>query len=319
MIRDDTVMELAQAAVERNPVRTRQLLERIAEQQEQGSRNGRLGPRIRHLLSRYGGLEPGNLRGSKLIETLTTEQSLSDLILEENTKQEIEDLIEENVRQPELEQADLEPRHSLLLIGPPGNGKTSVARGIANRLERPLHRVTYGKTISSLLGESIAHIDQIFEVAESHPCVLLMDEMETIGAERGAGHDTGEMRRVTAGLLIRMEETPWSTLVIGATNHPELLDRAAWRRFEVRLELTAPNGDEATRYLAGTLGTRIKSNERERWDAALAGLSYGELEQLARRLLRRRVLTTKETRGTDLEEITEGRRRIAGPKAGRTA
>ena len=319
MIRDDTAIELARAAIERNPLRTRQLLERIAKEQDTNGRSGKLGAKLRHLLRHLqhsGQWQPGTFRGEKLVETLDVQQTLENIVLEPETHEEIEELLEENVRQEELAKAGLEPRHTVLLIGPPGNGKTSVAQAMAKRLGRPLHRIGYGKLIGSLLGETIAHVDQIFELAESHPCVLLMDEVETISAERGSAHDAAEMRRVTATLLIRMEETPWTTMVVGATNHPELLDRAAWRRFEVRLELNAPQPPAAARYMAGALGATIDNNEQVKWSAALAGLSYAELGQLAQRLLRRRVLFPKRGARTQLEELTEGRRRIAGPSAG---
>ena len=113
-----------------------------------------------------------------------------------------------------------------------------------------------------------------------------------------------------------MEETPLDHDG-GRRNEPP---RAARPRglatVEVRLELNAPQPPAAARYMAGALGATIDNNEQVKWSAALAGLSFAELEQLAQRLLRRRVLFPKRGARTQLEELTEGRRRIAGPAAG---
>ena len=81
----------------------------------------------------------------------------------------------------------------------------------------------------------------MFEFSASHPCVVFVDELEGMAAERTTPHEVGEMKRVTGTLLTRIETMPWQTLIVGATNHGEMLDRAAWRRFEVVLTLNPPS------------------------------------------------------------------------------
>ena len=101
--------------------------------------------------------------------------------------------------------------------------------------------------ISSYLGETASRLKRIADYAKTTPCVLFFDEFDAIGKERGDIHETGEIKRVVSTLLMQIDELPSYTLVAAATNHPELLDRAAWRRFQVRVQLKLPNHKELAR------------------------------------------------------------------------
>jgi len=94
--------------------------------------------------------------------------------------------------------------------------------------------------IGSYLGETAARLKRVFDYARTTPCVLFFDEFDAIGKERGDTHETGEIKRVVSSLLMQIDELPSYTIVAAATNHPELLDRAAWRRFQLRLALPRP-------------------------------------------------------------------------------
>jgi SpoVK/Ycf46/Vps4 family AAA+-type ATPase len=175
-----------------------------------------------------------------LLQEISPKKFLDDLILPEDVKQVCLDLVEEHHRSDLLRSYNLEPRNRILLIGPPGNGKTSLAEAIAESLMIPLYIVRYEGVVGSYLGETAVRLRRLIDHASTRRCVLFFDEFETLGKERGDTHETGEIKRVVSSLLTQMDSLPSHVVVIGATNHPELLDRAVWRRFQVRMNLPEP-------------------------------------------------------------------------------
>ena len=165
---------------------------------------------------------------------------LEDLFLPELCERACRELIEEQQRASLLRSHSLEPRHRLLLVGPPGNGKTSLAEAIAEALAVPFFVVRYDAIIGSFLGETASRLRRVFDYARTTPCVLFFDEFDAVGKERGDVNETGEIKRVVTSLLMQVDALPSYTVVIAASNHSELLDRAVWRRFQFRLELPAP-------------------------------------------------------------------------------
>ena len=192
---------------------------------------------------------PGRQRQQFLIES-TPRKRLADLVLTDPARRTCEELIEEQHRASVLRAHALEPRHRILLVGPPGNGKTSLAEAIAEALATPFFVVRYEALIGSFLGETASRLKRVFDYARTTPCVLFFDEFDTVGKERGDVHETGEIKRVVSSLLMQVDDLPSYTVVVAATNHAELLDRAAWRRFQVRLALDPPTRHELTAYLA---------------------------------------------------------------------
>jgi SpoVK/Ycf46/Vps4 family AAA+-type ATPase len=134
------------------------------------------------------------------------------------------------------------------LVGPPGNGKTSLAEAVAEALAVPFFVVHYETMIGSFLGETAGRLKRVFDYARTTPCVLFFDEFDAVGKERGDIHETGEIKRVVTSLLMQIDDLPSYTIVIAATNHAELLDRAVWRRFQLRLGLPTPTTKELTGY-----------------------------------------------------------------------
>lgn len=175
-----------------------------------------------------------------LLYEIEPRRKMDSLFLEEATLQAVSELIEEQGRKDILRSYGLEPRHRVLFSGPPGNGKTSLAEGIASELMVPLFVVRYEAVIGSFLGETSGRLKRLFDFARTHQCVLFFDEFDTLGKERGDTHETGEIKRVVSSLLLQIDSLPSHVVVITATNHAELLDRAVWRRFQLRLNLPAP-------------------------------------------------------------------------------
>ncbi|MBA3068962.1 MAG: AAA family ATPase [Hyphomonas sp.] len=152
-------------------------------------------------------------------------------------------LIEEQRRADLLRSQGMQPRHRVLLSGPPGNGKTSLAEAIAEAVAVPLLTVRYDALVGSYLGETNARLARLFEYARTTPCVLFFDEFDAVGKERGDVHETGEIKRVVSFLLMQLDQLPSYVIVVAATNHAELLDRAVWRRFQLRIDMPTPSPD----------------------------------------------------------------------------
>ena len=183
---------------------------------------------------------PNNSPSGSLVAEIVPERRIGDLLLPVNVTEVIHDLVEEQHRADLLRSHNIEPRNRVLLAGPPGNGKTSLAEAIADALNAPLVMVRYEGIIGSYLGETAQRIGQVFEYARSRRCVLFFDEFDTVGKERGDRQETGEIKRVVSSLLLQIDALPSYVVVVTASNHPELLDRAVWRRFQIRLELPMP-------------------------------------------------------------------------------
>lgn len=238
---------------------------------------------------------PGSSPQKDLIVETTPERSLESLILADSIREQLREFIEEQHRSELLHAHGLGPRHSILLAGPPGNGKTSVAEALAFELMVPLIAVRYESIIGSFLGETAGRLRALIDYAKTRRCVLFFDEFETLGKERGDTHETGEIKRVVSSLLLQLDELPDYVVVVAASNHAELLDRAVWRRFQMRLELPRPTRSQLTAYITA-IGERCNVKfglAAETIAKRLLGLSFAEVEEFCLGVVRRAVLDQK--------------------------
>ena len=235
-------------------------------------------------------------KGREFISEIVPKRTLSDMVLSKDCRMAVDQLIEEQQRSSLLHVHGLNPRHRILLVGPPGNGKTSLAEAIAEALAVPFFVVRYEAMIGSFLGETATRLKRVFDYVRTTPCVLFFDEFDAVGKERGDVHETGEIKRVVTSLLMQVDELPSYTVVIAATNHSELLDRAVWRRFQFRLELPAPNEKELNEYFESFLRSLNKSSgvAASRIVRRLGAISYAEAEEFSLDVRRRDVMTMKE-------------------------
>ncbi|MET4451897.1 ATP-binding protein [Bradyrhizobium sp. RT3b] len=245
-------------------------------------------------------------------------RTLGDLLLPTVTREVCEALIEEQRRADVLRSHGLEPRHRVLLAGPPGNGKTSLAEAIAEALSVPLLTVRYESIIGSFLGETASRLRRVFDFARTTPCVLFFDEFDVIGKERGDIHETGEIKRVVSSLLLQMDDLPSWTVIAAATNHPELLDRAAWRRFQLRLELPAPGERQISNFIAMYFKDRPLPDlgrSPDQLARALRGSSLAEVEDFCTNIVRRFVLSLGAGRPSEIveHELRVWRSRVSAP------
>ena len=183
----------------------------------------------------------GQANGRDAILELEPRIQMDQLLLPLPARESGRQLIEEHARADVLRASGYEPRHRVLLSGPPGNGKTSFAEAIAEALGLPFFVVRYDALIGSFLGETNTRLRRLFDYVRTQPSVLFFDEFDAIGKERGDTHETGEIKRVVSFLLMQLDQLPSYVIVCAATNHGELLDRAVWRRFQMRLSFPAPD------------------------------------------------------------------------------
>jgi len=235
-------------------------------------------------------LNPVN--GREAILEMTARLRLDDLLLPLPAQQSGRQLMEEHHRADVLRASGYEPRHRVLLSGPPGNGKTSFAEAIAEGLGLPFYIVRYDALIGSYLGETNARLRKLFDYVRTTPSVLFFDEFDAIGKERGDTHETGEIKRVVSFLLMQLDQLPSYVVVIAATNHGELLDRAVWRRFQMRLAMPAPQRKEVTVFLDRILSEwpDMPKMTPGKIAAKLGKVSYAEALDFCQNVRRRQIL-----------------------------
>lgn len=180
----------------------------------------------------------------------------------DRTKIVLDDLVEKQVtnfidlvnQRTELLNAGVEIRLSMLLYGAPGCGKTSIAHYISEKTGLPLLIVRLDSLISSLLGSTAKNIRKIFEYAEGRPCILFLDEFDAIAKARDDAHELGELKRVINSLLQNIDSMSPDSVLMAATNHAELLDKAVWRRFQTTIEIGNPNNEIKQQILRTQIG-----------------------------------------------------------------
>jgi len=228
---------------------------------------------------------------------------LSDMVLNDILTQQLDRIILEQKHATEILSHGLQPRRKLLLIGPPGTGKTMTASVLAAELGLPLFQVRLDGLITKFMGETAAKLRQIFEATHQARGIYFFDEFDAIGSQRGISNDVGEVRRILNSFLQMIEQDHSHSLILGATNHPEILDNALFRRFDDLLHYELP--DEA--HIASVLKSRLahKSAKRMPWKRLAlkaVGLSYAEITRAADEVLKSALIA----RSKSIEEIDIG-------------
>lgn len=193
--------------------------------------------------------EAGNDKIPFALQKQKTDAKIENMILKPEIIELIREVVEEQNDYEDFIDAGLKPRHKILLLGPPGNGKTQVTKAFANAMDLPLYFVRYDSLISQEPGETSRNLNNCFEFTKTHRCIMFFDEIDAIGKERSDASETAEMKRVVSTLLVQLDDVPPHVICIGATNHAGALDKAFRRRFDLRIQLPAPRPEEYDKYL----------------------------------------------------------------------
>lgn len=299
MARADLLIKL----VESGMIQDKTLFKRVVQSiiAEEGSKQHHVvANRLREILDRSERSQISNQTKGLLNDKLENflyrsypKKSFNDIFLSSENRKIIEDLLSEHYRSDLLRSYNLEPRNRILLSGPPGNGKTSLAEVIAQCLMIPFYTVRYDGIIGSYLGETASRLNATFDFIKTQECVLFFDEFDSIGKERGDIHETGEIKRVVSSLLMQIDKLPSYVVVIAATNHPELLDRAVWRRFQVRLELANPDKQLISKWLRH-FESKVQYKLQipiTKLAAELVGMNFAEIEEFILDVQRKYILS----------------------------
>lgn len=177
-------------------------------------------------------------------------------VLNQDVYEQINDFLKERELLEKFLEEDIIPPNSMLLSGKPGVGKTYIAKWLSYKLNLPVVTVDLATSISSYLGRSGQNIKSIFDYAKSQNVILFLDELDAIAKRRDDMGDLGELKRLVNVLLKELEECPVTCVIVGATNHPEILDKAIWRRFDRNIIVPLPGKAEREKLINRTLGRK---------------------------------------------------------------
>jgi len=240
----------------------------------------------------------GELAG--LLTVTYPKQRLSDIVLPRELHARLVRVIQEQRYASRIRSHGLHPRRKILFIGPPGTGKTLSAGVLAGELALPLFVVRLERLITKFMGETAAKLRLIFDNIKQIRGVYLFDEFDSIGSQRGMRNDVGEIRRVLNSFLQFIEADDSTSLILAATNHPEILDHALFRRFDDVIEYSLPSKELAIQILQNKLASVKRSfTGWSRLAEEAHEMSYADIARAAEDAIKHAVIN-------DRQELTEG-------------
>ncbi len=218
---------------------------------------------------------------SSLLRASYPKLRLSDMVLDKETEDRLIRIIKEQRQTVKIRSHGLSPRKKLLLIGPPGTGKTMSASVLAGELGLPLLAVRLESLITKYMGETSAKLRIVFDAIDHSRGVYLFDEFDSIGSQRDQINDVGEIRRILNSFLQMIEQNDSDSIILAATNHPNILDYALFRRFDDVIEFTLPDKSSIAKLLKNRLS--IFKTARFAWNqlaSEASGLSFADISKV---------------------------------------
>lgn len=215
---------------------------------------------------------------------------LKDVMLRPRWRAALEALINETRHGEYLLSKNIRRRSKLLFVGPPGCGKSFAAQAVANELGLPHYVVRFDAVIGAYLGQTAIHLRELFRFAANTPCVLLFDEIDALGKQRGNPLDVGELDRIVIALMQELEFLETRGIVIATSNLPENLDRALWRRFDLILQFPRPTQAELALYTRKMYAKFGLKQEISVIKSIAAAKTYADAEKLVEAAARRAAL-----------------------------
>lgn len=251
----------------------------------------------------------GELAG--LLTVTYPKTRFSEMVLSDQTHKPLERAIREYRNQDKFRAHGLSARRKLLLVGPPGCGKTMTASALAGELKLPLFSVQLHGLITKYMGETAVKLHMVFEAMTETRGVYLFDEFDAIGSDRGARNDVGEMRRILNSFLQFLEQDESDSLILAATNYAAMLDEALFRRFDDVVQYTRPTDEQVDILVRNRL--QVFLGKRLSWPkirCAATGLSHAEIARACDDAAKDCILNEKKSISTAaLEACLEDRHR----------
>ena len=253
----------------------------------------------------------GDLAG--LLAVSYPNQRFGDLVVAPSIRTSLEQVLTEQRQQDRLREHGFEPVRSLLFIGPPGTGKTLSASVLAGELHLPLFLIRLESLITKFMGETSAKLRMIFDAAEQTRGVYFFDEVDALAGDRSSPNDVGEIRRVLNSFLQFLEQHRSSSILVAATNHPQLLDRAIFRRFGLVVEYNLPTPELAREVMRNRLASvNTRGLSWKNVEKAAIGLSHAELTIACEQAAKQTILSNAPRVTTDLLVTSLEERRRSG-------
>ena len=213
-----------------------------------------------------------------MIEQRPADAAMSDLILSENLEDRIKRIVTEYRKKELLRKNGLKNRSKIMLTGAPGTGKTMTASVLANELGLPLNVIQIEKLVTKYMGETSVKLRQVFDCIEEIQGVYLFDEFDAIGSDRSLDNDVGEMRRILNSFLQFLENDDSYSVIIAATNNPQILDKALFRRFDDVLDYAIPDEQQIQRIMIAKLdGLVAEDIFKKQMYQYMVGLSHADI------------------------------------------
>ena len=269
------------------------------------------------VLGGAGKLVPLNKPRGELVGLLSVSYPhtrLSEMILDDSVSMKLKRTIKEQRFFSKLKEHGLSPRRKLLFVGPPGTGKTMTAAALAGELGIPLFLVRLDALITKYMGETAAKLRQVFDAITEVRGIYFFDEFDAIGSQRGLANDVGEIRRVLNSFLQMIEQDQSHSVIIAATNHPDVLDYALFRRFDDMIQYGLPNQAQVISILIARLaGFQAKRFAWNKIAEHASGLSHAEISRAADEAIKDSIIYDRDTVAeVDLVRMLEERKLISG-------
>ncbi|MDM0474847.1 ATP-binding protein [Clostridium perfringens] len=224
------------------------------------------------------------------------------VVLSHKNKQELNSFLLSYKKSDQLHSLGIDIPNTIIMYGPPGCGKTMCANYIANKLDLPLIIARLDSMISSYLGTTAKNIRNLFEYAQKTPCVLFLDEFDAIAKARDDNNELGELKRVVNSLLQNIDSLNGNTLLVAATNHEELLDKAIWRRFNYKLKIDLPDFESRKEIIKLFIKDIMVLGDKELEIITLLtdGMSGAEIEQVITKSIQKSIVYEYELKVLDI-------------------
>lgn len=241
-------------------------------------------------------------KGLPLLEVRVPCRFLGDVVLSDHNKSILEEVILEQDREEVLRSNGLRPKSKLLFCGPPGCGKSLSAEVLAGELQLELAVIRFDAVVSSYLGETAANLRKVFNFLEKGRFVALFDEFDAIAKERDDESEHGELKRVVNSFLQMFDSYRGRSILIAATNHEGMLDRALWRRFDEISYLDRPNLEQ----IRSLLELKLRSSEFDlpmdsrNFLQNMEGFSHADIERVVIQAIKQTILKGRKSVDKDI-------------------